>query len=158
MRQLDDKIAEINSAIYATGLRCDLKGLAEEVRLNGKPVKREIGTEVNVSFSSDQDLFAYHVQDGEIDFSNFRERGKRTVYYPVAKMSLIGLCKDRFTEEKIINILKGISNIKIKSSDPDKYRIWKDETGNEEHNFDLHLFRIGYDFHFATSDCNNSCR
>lgn len=160
MQQLEAKISDINEFIEheLNHLRCDLKGLSYFVENRDEKTRVEAGTEMLVSFDSDSDLTAYHFKEGEIDFSKFQIRGKGKMYYPVASLCAIFMCKDRSLEEKITNILKSIKDITIKSTTDDKYQIWRDETGKSEVNFDYHIFKINYDYAFKTTDCKPYCK
>lgn len=162
MKQLEDKIAEINQAISLGlgSLVCDLKGLSYEVKTEKEKGRVEAGTEYDVSLNSDSDLTAYHVHDGEIDFDRYQNRGKKKMYFPRAPLALLCMVhvKKRHLEDSILSILQSISYVTIKGSSPDKYSIWRDETGKEDMNFDYHVFKINYDFSFKTADCRPYCK
>jgi hypothetical protein len=157
MKQLETKISEINQAIRSH-ISCDLKGLSISVKLEKGETRKEVDNDIVVDFNTDTDLSGYHMQDGEVNFDRFQNRGKGKVYFPIAPMSLICVTKNRHLEEVVFNILKEIPNIKIKTSNSDKYSIWKDETGKNDPNFDLYFFKIGYDFNFTTKDCEQFCK
>ena len=158
MTQLEAKILEINSKIKSYGINCDLKGLSEPVKVGSEETKREIGSEIVIDFNTDSDLSGYHIQTGETSFDKFQNRGKGKMYFPVVPLALVCLCKDINTESSVINAIKGIKGITIKNSDPDKYKIWKDETGKDNPNIDYHFFKVGYDFSFTTTDCDPFCK
>lgn len=154
MRQLEAKILEINKVIGAALPLTNLHGLSELLEGSEKR-RKEVGTELVVSFDTDYPLSVYHVQDGQINFDNLQNRGKKKIYYPVAPLALICISKERKLEETICEIIKSIPNITLKYSDGDKYRIWRDETGKEEPNFDYHIFKIGYEFSYKTTECDH---
>lgn len=155
MRQLEAKISEINKVIgERLQITCGLNGLSE--LLEGQDKKRkEVGTELVVSLDSDHDLSVYHVQDGQITFDRFQNRGKKKIYYPIAPLAMICLSKDRKLEETLCEIIKSIPDVTLRYSDADKYRIWRDETGKDEPNFDYHIFKIGYEFSYKTTECTS---
>ena len=47
------------------------------------------------------------------------------MYFPIVEMSMIFLAKDREVESKVFNLFKGISDVTLKGSDSDKYKILK---------------------------------
>lgn len=172
MQQLGDKITEVNKSI-ALGIHgavMDLHGLCEPVFIDDEKTHVEAGTEIQVSLNSDSDLSAYHIQDGDVDFSKFQNRGKGKLYFPIAPMAIICMSKDRSMEEKLFNIIKSSPNITIKSSSNDKFSIWRDESlgrstgygteskGSKAVNFDYHVFKISYAYNFKTTYCKPFCQ
>lgn len=158
MRALEDKILSINDYFRPYLGNCDLKGLVEEIVSNGEQKRAEIGSEIAIQLNSDSDVTAYHIQNGEINFDKFQNRGKGKMYFPIVEMSMIFLAKDREVESKVFNLFKGISDVTLKGSDSDKYKIWKEETSSDEPNIDYHIFKINYTYSFKTNECNVLCK
>jgi hypothetical protein len=172
MRKLEDKIEEINNRILSdlSGYTIDLKGLVDPVFINDEKTNVLVGTEVQVSLNSDSDITGYHLQNGVINFDKVQNRGKKKMYFPVAPMSLLCMVKDRHLEELVFNSLKDISDIRVTTSDNDKFAIYRDESFGKSNgygtnsnaskavNFDYHLFRINYEFNFSTTECKPYCR
>lgn len=158
MKQLEDKILSINDYLRPYLGNCDLKGLVEEIISNGEQKRAEIGTEIAIQLNSDSNVTAYHIQNGEINFDKFQNRGKGKMYFPTVEMSMIFLAKNREIESKAINLFKGISDVTLKGSDSDKYKIWREETSSNETNFDYHIFKINYTYSFKTNECNIICK
>ncbi len=172
MRQLEDKISEINQILlFDLGqYMADFKGLVEPIYVNNEKTNVLVGTEIQVSLNSDYDITAYHVQNGPVNFDKVQNRGKTKMYFPVAPMSLFFMSKDRHVEEMIFNSLGAIKDITLRLSDSDKFSIYREESFGKSNgygvsvnasksiNFDYNLFRINYDFNFKTNDCKPFCQ
>lgn len=149
MKQLEDKILSINDYLKTYLGNCDLKGIAEVIISNSEQKRAEVGTAIQLN--SDCDITAYHLQESEINFEKFQNRGKKKKYFPNVEMSMVFLVKDKEVENKIITLFGNISDVTMKNSDSDKYKIWKEETGSDDPNFDYHIFKINYLLTFNTN-------
>lgn len=171
MRQLEDKILEINSRLISDlgQYVIDLKGLVEPIFINDEKTNVLVGTEVQVSLDSDSDITGYHLRNGVVNFEKVQNRGKGKMYFPTAPMSIVCMSKDRRAEELVFNSLRQISDITVKTSDNDKFSIYREESFGKSNgygtnvnaskavNFDYGLFRINYDYNFKTTECKPYC-
>lgn len=153
MRQLEAQIQAINDLIRSNigEATSDISGLTEAIITEDGQKRIELGKEFAISLNSDHDLTGYHFIVGEVDFSNFQQRGKRKVYFPKAEMSAVFICKDREFENKVLSAIGQMPHCTILKTGSDKFEIWGEE-GNENPNFDYHVFKISYNLNYKT-DC-----
>jgi hypothetical protein len=140
MKYLDDIVEEINSKLELRS--ASLNGIVKQGN-HGKEKRFLDKNGENILLSNEYEVYLYHrAERVSLDLLQTPGKGKR--YNANASIELIVYSKHRDIDEYILSVMSLFQFITINDIDYDSYKIWKDETGKDEYDFERYVFKISY--------------